>query len=189
MSRLDGPKQPSQSVDKTSLTDPGSVEPVLPQGAMKESSDSDKWTTISPTTPISNSASRMPEPLQSENSGERLHDDTPSTPLSQRRSKAEEKLKVAAAKLEEVIGKEHIKFAVPHAIALQWADDVDDVEGTSQKIQSAIDELIDNQTALTPSKRGLKDCIERWFRVSFPFVKVGLKIVGVSKPSRIIQLT
>jgi hypothetical protein len=105
-------------------------------------------------------------------------DEAPVWNPSSRRIEAERNFKDAADQLERVMPTETAKFHIPEAIGLPGARPVKDVEETGKKIESAIEELINTRRELRDRPSKARE-IKRWFRSSFPYLKRGLKMVGV----------
>ena len=96
-----------------------------------------------------------------------------------RRAEAETRLQNAATTLSESMSKSPAK--VPETIGLQQLDNIKDVEGTAKQLESAVDRIIDAREikVSAESRRLWKDCIQKWYKAMYPYVKVGLKGVKV----------
>jgi hypothetical protein len=101
------------------------------------------------------------------------------------RVRADDRFKKAATKLNKAMSTATARLKIPEDIGLQNLDHVDDVEATSKKIVSAIDQLIGSREEMKASKgrrQAVKDCAKNWFNASFPFISGTLKVVGVCNP-------
>ena len=96
-----------------------------------------------------------------------------------RRAEAETRLQNAATTLSESMSKSPAK--VPETIGLQHLDNIKNVEGTAKQLESAVDRIIDAREikVSAESRRLWKDCIKKWYKAMYPYVKVGLKEVKV----------
>src|SRR5271170_1475893 len=98
------------------------------------------------------------------------------TTVSQRRIKAEQNFERAADKLQHIMpGDQSDKYNISQAIGFQQGGDVAEA---GKKIESAIDGLIVTRRDLNESASTIKE-VKKLFKASFPYIKVGLKVVGV----------
>src|SRR5271170_6414901 len=98
------------------------------------------------------------------------------TTVSQRRIKAESNFERAADKLQHIMpGDQSDKYNISEAIGFQQDNDV--VEA-GKRIESAIDGLIVTRRDFNESAGTIKE-VKKLFKASFPYIKVGLKVVGV----------
>lgn len=104
-----------------------------------------------------------------------------------RKFEAQKRFQAAATVLQNAMSSASLQ--VPNVIGLQHLDCVDDLERTSQTLESAIDVIIEERRVTTASRALWKNCIIGWFKAVYPYVKVGLNEASVRGPMNINKLT
>jgi len=99
-----------------------------------------------------------------------------------RRQVTEAELKAAAEALNRAMSKVSQPVPAPEALALDYVDEVDDVEGMTHEIAKTMDKFIDNRMfKMTPQSRAVwKDCVKRWYLATYPYVKPCVDAVNVT---------
>jgi hypothetical protein len=104
-----------------------------------------------------------------------------SGPTNQR-LRAEERFREAAKKLGAVLPTEENPIQIPDALTLKNLDQVDDIEETGKQLEKSIENLMNSRNELKSNRttrQTVGDCINRWFKASFPYIKPTLNVVGV----------
>jgi hypothetical protein len=97
------------------------------------------------------------------------------------RDVAEVEFRTAAINLNNAMAKSSRQYQIPEAIVLQTVDDVDDVESTCQKLEIAIDKIMDERTMISEGGRQVwKECARNWYCALFPYVKPCLSTAAVN---------
>ena len=104
-----------------------------------------------------------------------------SGPTNQR-LRAEERFREAAKKLGAVLPTEENPIQIPDALTLKNLDQVDDIEETGKQLEKAIESLMNSRKELKSNRttrQTVGECINHWFKASFPYIKPTLNVVGV----------
>lgn len=105
---------------------------------------------------------------------------TDAKPLTKRQL-AEENLKDSAAKLDKLLPKDAAERHIHEAISFQCGRfDSRETDDMTQGIGSAITTWMNQRRELRASQGPVRNFVQKWFRLSFPYMVKGLKTAGVT---------
>ena len=108
---------------------------------------------------------------------DRITDTKPPT----KRQLAEENLKDSAVKLDKLLPKDAAERHIHEAISFQCGRfDSRDTDDMTQGIGSAITTWMNQRRELKASQGPVRNFVQKWFRLSFPYMEKGLKSAGVT---------
>jgi hypothetical protein len=166
------PTTRSQTLNRNDSSGPNGNVPR--EAEMREAIDGPKSNNVPFTVELSSAANSTEEVPMNES-------EVQNGPTNQR-VRAEERFREAAKKLGAVLPTEENPTQIPDALTLKNLDQVDDIEETGKQLEKSIENLMNSRNELKSNRttrQTVGDCINRWFKASFPYIKPTLNVVGV----------